>query len=84
MLPAGGKFTVALTATPRGESNPESATVEQQLYVNLPPSSGTCQLATIDDGQPVGEALKTEFKVKCSGWVDDGQSALSKDLRGAA
>ena len=68
LLPTGARYTLTVTAT---KSPGVQGVAQQDVYVNLPSSSGACSVTP-----SVGTSLDTEFTASCTGWVDDGVGSL--------
>ena len=67
------RYRVSVTTTlASGEEQTLSASASFSLSVNLPPSSGSCEV-----GPPEGFGLDTDFFISCHGWTDDSNSAIS-------
>eukprot|EP00936_MAST-01D_sp_MAST-1D-sp1_P002478 g2478.t1 len=73
VLSSGSRSVLTVTAT---KSADEKGSAQQQLYVNLPPTSGQCSIATMDGSAAAGTSMETEFTVSCNGWVDDSPGEL--------
>jgi hypothetical protein len=52
-----------------------AATARMSLSVNLPPSSGSCEVSPVE-----GFGLETDFSLSCHGWKDEGNSAISYEF----
>jgi hypothetical protein len=75
-IPAGATATLVyrvsvITTRSNGEEDTLSASARVSLRVNLPPSSGSCEV-----GPAEGFALETDFSISCHGWKDESNSAL--------
>ncbi len=64
-----------ITTLSSGEEQSLSASASFSLSVNLPPSSGSCEV-----GPPEGFGLDTDFFISCHGWKDDSNSAISYEF----
>ena len=52
-----------------------AATARMSLSVNLPPSSGSCEISPVE-----GFGLETDFSLSCQGWKDEGNLAISYEF----
>jgi hypothetical protein len=75
-IPAGSNVnfvyrTSVFTTLGSGEEDVVSASARFSLSVNLPPSSGSCEVYPAE-----GFALETDFSISCNGWKDEANSAI--------
>jgi hypothetical protein len=75
-IPAGSNVnfvyrTSVFTTLVSGEEDMVSASARFSLSVNLPPSSGSCEVYPAE-----GFALETDFSISCNGWKDEANSAI--------
>jgi len=60
-----------ITTLDSGEEEIVSASSRFTLSVNMPPSSGVCEVGLVE-----GFALGTDFSISCNGWKDEANSAI--------
>jgi hypothetical protein len=70
LLKPGTTYTI--TASGYETATDATGVASKSIYVNVPPSSGTCEVTPA-----TGVSMTTEFFVVCPGWRDDKPTALN-------